>query len=411
MKITTAIAAFVCIMSALCACTAPRMTTPAIATKVAAEPMMTEATRAEFRFSLPADWVFYQAPRATYGFYHPPGFAISSEQGNRVVFSGLYSETLTLDIVQAQCGLGVDDVNEEEIQACLAAGGGRLTGSILFSQSETWLNGKWVYTLSFIVQGVSSTPTSRIYMLITALPENRMAVGIYQAPVLGPRTRLDLTRIVSTIRMGNLQVPRVTPTAQPTPTAVLGVLPVITPLPEATVPPAVAPDGWVESTCQGCRITYYHPADWQLIHEQNDNMLWQSVGTGLVLVGAGAAPCMLSDPNQEAALSCLVDARSGQAPADAEFIPLAGGVIENDLGPIYWFEYRSSTPDDKRPLYGLVFYRLLEDHRMLTFEYGNLGGQPEAAERLDLELVAASARLSSANRVTPTPAAQASATP
>ncbi|MCE5258151.1 MAG: hypothetical protein LLG44_03715 [Chloroflexi bacterium] len=361
--------------------------------------------------AVPVEWVLYQARGYAFGFYHPASWTVVAEATDQVALTGSYGEQFQLALFQAQCGVGSEDFAQEEVLDCLGSRGNQAAGARLLSQDLVWEQHKLLYTFTYVVASAASQATSRQFMLVTALADGRMAVGLYQAPVLGPKTERDIEAVMASLRPGKIALQRVTPTPQPTPTELAGLEPRITLAPEATMQPAVAPDEWTMSICDGCGITILHPPEWEILQEESDHNLWRTRGSGLVVIGVGASPCKLADADAEQALACLVSARIAQTDPNSEFIPLDEGNEQTVSGTIYWLAYRSSTPEDQRPLAGLVFYRLLEDHRLVTVEYINAAGAPDPAEQAELLLVAQGVRLAEGQRVTPTPSPVPSATP
>ncbi|MHB1356454.1 MAG: hypothetical protein ACYCZF_10815 [Anaerolineae bacterium] len=367
--------------------------------------------------AVPADWTLYQARRLAFGFYYPPAWEVSSEGRSRVLLVGKHKESLILAIVESQCGLGVDDIPEEGILDCLATNGEAAAsiGGEGYLHAKDWHleQGRWVYTFSYIVSSEFSPSIRKQYLLACALPEHKMLIGLYEAPVIGPRTCSDLRLLMASFRSGQMTAQVVTPTALPTPSSNPATPQPRTTLPASVaLPPVIIPSGWVESTCTGCGIIFFKPPAWDMLQEESDHILWKAPNDGLVLVGVAGSPCDLSEgADPERALACLAAFRSRQAPENADYELLDNGYYRESEGTFYWIEYQSSTPDDTRPVYGLVVYSLLPDNQMLSVEYASVSHLPDNAVRRDVRLVANSVRVGKALVVTATPSPQATPSP
>ena len=367
--------------------------------------------------SAPADWVLYQARRYNYGFYHPPGWQVSSEGTSRVLLVGRNGESFVLVIVQAQCGLGGDDASEESILNCLADSGeaAASVGGEGYLLAKDWQKeqGRWIYAFTYAVSSAFSRSNLKQYLLASALPEHKMLIGLYEAPVIGPRTRSELRLLMASFRYGRVVAQIVTPTPLPSPS-----VDAATPQPRVTLPaaatiqPVIIPSGWIESNCLGCGIIFFRPSTWDLVREESDHMLLRAPDNELVLVGTTLPLCDMSiDVDPERALACLTNYRSQQAPENADYELLDNGYSRESQGVFYWIEYRSSTPDDARPVYGLVIYGLLADNQMLSVEYASVLHLPDAAMRVDAYILANAVRVGKALVVTATPSPQATPRP
>ncbi|MHB9032097.1 MAG: hypothetical protein ACYC6L_03510 [Anaerolineae bacterium] len=361
--------------------------------------------------TVPADWIQYTAPGDAFSFFHPADWTLASESSTDVAFTGTLTETFEIMFDPTACGVGLDDLPSEAILDCLATVGRQSFNGQLLSQELVIEQGVLLYTYVFAGFDPTQIASVRGYLLVESVAKDQMVAAFFQAPVLGPRKQQDLQMVMASIRLGKPVLQRVTPTLQSTPTDLPGLEPTITVAPKATPLPAAVPQDWIQDICKGCGLTYYHPSYWQLLNEASDHQLWRSQGTGLVVVGVGLAPCKIVGVDPKDALACLVQARTGQTDPNSEFIPLNSGYSNYTSGTIFFLAYRSSTPSDNRPLFGVAFYRLLEDHRMVTVEYVNVGAPPEPSELGDLYMVAGAVRLSAGLRYTPTPSAVPTKTP
>lgn len=367
--------------------------------------------------SVPADWVLYQARRFAYGFYYPPSWEVSSEGTSRVLLAGKNGESFVLVIVQAQCGLGGDDASEESILNCLADSGeaAASVGGEGYLLAKDWQReqGRWIYAFTYAVSSAFSHSNLKQYLLASALPEHKMLIGLYEAPVIGPRTRSDLRLLMASFRYGRVVAQIVTPTPLPSPSVDAATAQPRATLPvTATIQPAIVPSGWIESNCLGCGVIFFRPPTWDLIREESDHVLWRAPDNGLILVGTTLPLCDMSvGVDSEKALACLAFYRSQQAPENADYELLDSGYSRESQGVFYWIEYRSSTPDDARPVYGLVIYGLLADNQMLSVEYASVMHLADAAMRADTYILANTMRVGRALIITATPSPQATLRP
>lgn len=353
---------------------------------------------------VPDAWLLYHAPRSAFSMYHPVGWNITHESAATVTFTAKGGAEITLAFTDARCGIGQDDLSIEDILSCLVQQTASLIDGVLLASDIAYEQGRLLYALSYRVGDTSVLDMRRHYLLFMALPEQKMVSATFTAAVLGPRTLSELWLAVASVRAGKAAARRVTPTLQPTAAVTLATEPLVTPLPDETPGPVSVPLTWVESVCVGCAITFYRPAAWVLLREEGSHQLWRAQDDGLVVIGSGLAPCGLASREYDKVLACLARERTGQAPEDADYVLLASGVAATDSTlPVYWLYYRSSTPDDYRPLVGLAFHRLLDDHRLLTVEYANLVREPTETERQELLMLVNAVRLQPATRLTPVP--------